>query len=161
MQSAAKLCFESKAAYQISPTPILGINEFAKKEVGGRGGALIMGLGFCQDPVGSGSPHYCICFRWNTQFWVAFLLRIHTYAPLRKEHKLRLPGSKYLSKPTSPNGSAQSDGFLPTVPLGHVSSSFCFRDHTQRLQKRALPYIYICICMFSVLHGLLSVAVLA
>ena len=39
MQSAAKLCRESDAAYQISPTPILDANEYAKKEVGGRGGA--------------------------------------------------------------------------------------------------------------------------
>ena len=39
MQSAAKLCRESNAAYQISPKPILDTNEYAKKEVGGRGGA--------------------------------------------------------------------------------------------------------------------------
>ena len=39
MQSAAKLCRESNAAYQISPKPILDANEYAKKEVGGRGGA--------------------------------------------------------------------------------------------------------------------------
>ena len=39
MQSAAKLCHETYAAYQISPTPILDINTNAKKEVGGRGGA--------------------------------------------------------------------------------------------------------------------------
>ena len=30
---------ESNAAYQISPKPILDANEYAKKEVGGRGGA--------------------------------------------------------------------------------------------------------------------------
>ena len=39
MQSAAKLCRESNAAYQISPKPILDANEYARKEVGGRGGA--------------------------------------------------------------------------------------------------------------------------
>ena len=39
MQSATKLRHESNAAYQISPTPILDTNEYAKKEVGGRGGA--------------------------------------------------------------------------------------------------------------------------
>ena len=39
MQSAAKLCRESNAAYQISPTPILAINKYARKEVGGRGEA--------------------------------------------------------------------------------------------------------------------------
>ena len=39
MQSAAKLRRESNAAYQISSTPILDTNEYAKKEVGGRGGA--------------------------------------------------------------------------------------------------------------------------
>ena len=40
MQSAAKLRHESNAAYQISPTPILDINGYAKKTVGGRGGAF-------------------------------------------------------------------------------------------------------------------------
>ena len=39
MQSAAKLRRESNAAYQISSKPILDISEYAKKEVGGRGGA--------------------------------------------------------------------------------------------------------------------------
>ena len=39
MRSAAKLRHESNAAYKISPKPILDINEYAKKEVGGRGGA--------------------------------------------------------------------------------------------------------------------------
>ena len=39
MQSAAKLRHESNAAYQISPKPILDKNGYAKKEVGGRGGA--------------------------------------------------------------------------------------------------------------------------
>ena len=39
MQSAAKLRRESNAAHQISPKPILDINTYAKKEVGGRGGA--------------------------------------------------------------------------------------------------------------------------
>ena len=39
MQSAAKLCRESNAAYQINPNPIFDTNEYAKKEVGGRGGA--------------------------------------------------------------------------------------------------------------------------
>ena len=39
MQSAAKLCRESNAINQISPKPILDTNEYAKKEVGGRGGA--------------------------------------------------------------------------------------------------------------------------
>ena len=39
MQSAAKLRRDSSPAYQISPTPILDTNEYAKKEVGGRGGA--------------------------------------------------------------------------------------------------------------------------
>ena len=39
MQSATKLRHKSNAAYQISPKPILDINEYAKKEVGGRGGA--------------------------------------------------------------------------------------------------------------------------
>ena len=37
MQSAAKLRRESNAAYQINPIP--DTNEYAKKEVGGRGGA--------------------------------------------------------------------------------------------------------------------------
>ena len=39
MQFATKLRYESNAAYQINPIPILDINEYAKKEVGGRGGA--------------------------------------------------------------------------------------------------------------------------
>ena len=39
MQSATKLRHESNAAYQISPKPILDINKYANKEVGGRGGA--------------------------------------------------------------------------------------------------------------------------
>ena len=39
MQSAAKLWRESNAINQISPKPILDTNEYAKKEVGGRGGA--------------------------------------------------------------------------------------------------------------------------
>ena len=39
MQSAAKLRRESNAAYQISPKPTLDTNGYAKKEVGGRGGA--------------------------------------------------------------------------------------------------------------------------
>ena len=39
MQSAAKLRRESNAINQISPKLILDTNEYAKKEVGGRGGA--------------------------------------------------------------------------------------------------------------------------
>ena len=39
MQSATKLRHESDAAYQISPKPIWDTNEYAKKDVGGRGGA--------------------------------------------------------------------------------------------------------------------------
>ena len=39
MQPAAKLRHESNATYRISPKPILDINEYEKKEVGGRGGA--------------------------------------------------------------------------------------------------------------------------
>ena len=39
MQSAGKLRHESNAAYQISQKTIYDTNEYAKKEVGGRGGA--------------------------------------------------------------------------------------------------------------------------
>ena len=39
MQSAAKLCCKSNAAYEINPKPILDKNGYAKKEVGGRDGA--------------------------------------------------------------------------------------------------------------------------
>ena len=39
MQSTAKLRRESNAVCQISPKPILDTNGYAKKEVGGRGGA--------------------------------------------------------------------------------------------------------------------------
>ena len=55
MQSAAKLRRESDAAYQISPKPILDTNEYAKKEIGGRGGAHKSGRGL------EGRAHQAAC----------------------------------------------------------------------------------------------------
>ena len=43
MQSAAKLCRESNAVYQISPKPIFIMGKYAEQEVGGRGGAYKLG----------------------------------------------------------------------------------------------------------------------